>query len=162
RGFGGRGTSGRRRFRLASRICGRYADPAATPSPRRRETTAMTRKLGTASLFLLLLAAPAPAGPDVLDLVPENAVAGLGVRNLVELRKKGDKLIADAEWKAPLRFSDLFDQLYQFLGIHQGLDPNGAAAVVIAHPKDAGREGPFQLGQLQRLIVVAVPFDDLG
>ena len=45
----------------------------------------------------------APAQNGMLDLIPADAAAGLAIRGVNELRKKGDKFLTDADIKLPLR-----------------------------------------------------------
>jgi hypothetical protein len=108
--------------------------------------------------LLLLTAGAARAQHGVLDVIPADAAAAVAVRNLDDLKTKGDKLIADAELQMPLRPSQLFDEAYKFLGVQGGVDPKGAAAIVLARPEDAG--GDLGLKDLE-LLVAALPFDDL-
>ena len=79
----------------------------------------ITRRLALAVLLAATTAAPAAPPPSALDLVPEDAAFGLAVRNVSDLKKKGDKLYADAGLKEEYlpRLSTLFEQLYGLLGI---------------------------------------------
>src|SRR5262249_16954790 len=120
--------------------------------------------LPTAALALLLAAPTAPAAPapDVLDLVPEDAALALAVRNITDLKKKGDKLFADAGLKdvSLPRPSALFQQLYGARGIKAGLDEDAPAAAFVASARAAGLgKVPGDLRALQ-LVVIAVPFTD--
>ena len=111
-------------------------------------------------LLLLAGAGRSRSETPVLELIPENAPAGFGIRNLDDLQKKGDKLIKDSGWQAPARPSELFTAAYNFLGIKDGVDTKGSAALILANPKEAGNENPWDNGSVIQLIVVAVPFTD--
>jgi hypothetical protein len=118
----------------------------------------MLRRSGLAALVLLLLgAAVAPAQQGVLDLIPADAAAAVAIRNLDELKSKGDKLVADANLNLPVRPSQLFAEVYRFLGVQGGIDPKGAAAIILSRPENAGNLGPNDMEWL----VGALPFDDL-
>ncbi len=123
-----------------------------------------TRLLAVAILLAAVAAAPA-APPDVLELVPEDAALALAIRNLTDLKKKGDKFFADAglkEDRALLRPSLLFEQLYDAAGIRAGLDEDAPAALFVANARKTGRDKvPTDLDVLQ-LLVAAVPFKDRG
>jgi hypothetical protein len=93
----------------------------------------------------------------MLDLVPVNAAAGLVVRNLDELKTKGDKFVAESELRVPLRPSDVFALGLKALNITQGLDSKGSAAILLA-PKEKDNAG--FLSFFDELVVV-IPFTDL-
>src|SRR5579884_2955593 len=81
-----------------------------SPAPGDAAMSGRTRLLAVAILLAAVAAAPA-APPDVLELVPEDAALALAIRNLTDLKKKGDKFFADAglkEDRALLRPSLLF------------------------------------------------------
>ncbi len=118
----------------------------------------------TSRLLVLLFLSWASVGraqPTMHDLIPANAAAGIAVRNLEDLQKKGDKLVEQTQWKAPLRPSELFNQLYSMLGIAQGLDRKGSGAAVLMNPKEYGADslGGF-LGDVLAGLVILVPFED--
>jgi hypothetical protein len=111
----------------------------------------------TVVALLAAVGAAAAAKPCPLELIPEDAAAGLAIRDLNDLKQKGDRLVADTELKLPVRPSDLFSMLYNFLGVNAGLDGDAAGAVIIANPQKAGltlRDGFLDL------VVVAAPFRD--
>ncbi len=123
----------------------------------------------TLSIMLALLGGTgAAAAPQPLDLVPDDAAVALVVRSPAELKKKGDKLIADTGVKYLMRPSQLFDWVYQNLEIKGGVDEAGSAALVVANPKLLGVEfcdanGNPNFAALNRiidLVVVVVPFQD--
>ena len=105
-------------------------------------------------LVFFVQAAALRAQGQILDLIPANAAAALVVRNLDELKTKGDKFVADAELKVPLRPSQIFDFGFQFLGVKGGLDMKSPAAIVLVPPENGNNVG-------LRSLVVALPFTDL-
>jgi hypothetical protein len=123
-----------------------------------------TRLLALAVLLAAAAAAPAaPAAPpeSVLDLVPEDAAAALVVRNIADVKKKGDKFFDDVgikETRFVPRPSALFDELYKFLEIKAGVDEDAPVALIMANVKKAGFNGANEAGD--NLFVVAVPFKD--
>ncbi len=110
------------------------------------------------AILLALAAAGGAAAQGPLDLIPADALGGVAIRDLNDLKKKGDQFIKDTELKFPLRPSELFDQVYQFLGVQGAVDQDGSAAIVLANPKAVGAELNF--GTLDKYIVVALPFAD--
>jgi len=117
-------------------------------------------------VVLLLGARLAPAAGSVLELIPEDATAALGISSIDELRKKGDRFFAAAEIKNLGRPSQFFEMVYDALGIHKGLDRGGSAAIVVANPQVVGiqlwdAEGHLNLNvRLIDLFVGVVPFSD--
>jgi hypothetical protein len=113
-----------------------------------------------AALLLLVCTALAPAAEGPLDLIPADAGAAIVVRNLNDLKKKGDQFLADSGiGDNSLRFSQLFQQGYDFLGIKAGIDHDRPAAILLANPKAAGLDSNRGFGLLN-LLVVAIPFTD--
>src|SRR5262245_17881741 len=106
----------------------------------------MTRMLSLGSALLLVVALAGPArtqGPGV-DLIPEDAAFGLVVKNLDDLRAKGDKLHKDLGVKdnALPRPTELFKQLFDLLiGSEKGIDFKGSAAIVIPNTAPLKLEG---------------------
>jgi hypothetical protein len=95
------------------------------------------------ALTLLAWFAGAGMGQEVLDIIPSEATAAAAVRNLKELRVKGDKFAADLQIEVGLRPSQLFDLVLQTLGI-SGLDETAPNALIFLRPnkeddKDIGR-----------------------
>jgi hypothetical protein len=45
-----------------------------------------------------------------IDLLPQDAIVSIAVRDLDDLMKKGDKFLTDSEIRMPVRPSELFDQ----------------------------------------------------
>jgi hypothetical protein len=123
----------------------------------------ISRRLALAVLLAATTAAPAAPPPSALDLVPEDAAFGLAVRNLGDLRKKGDKLYDDAGLKEENlpRVETLFEQLYLLIGLKAGVDEDAPAAVIVANPKAAGLAKVPTDGDVLKLLVGAVPFKDL-
>jgi hypothetical protein len=109
-------------------------------------------------LGLFALAGAAPAGSGMLDLIPDDAAAAFAVRDLNDLKKKGDQFLDETKLNVPLRPSQAFDWVYQYLGLKAGVDPNGSAALVLLGPEAVGAQKVWD--RLDDRIVVAVPFTD--
>ena len=126
----------------------------------------MVRKAAL-SLLMALLVLPgslraAPPGP--LDLIPADAAVGLAVRNLDELRDRGDKLIADSQAQLPFRLSDGFGFVFGYLGVSTGLDHKQSAALVVVNPDRVGKDLTVR-NNSDELMVAIVPFtnrDDMA
>jgi hypothetical protein len=96
----------------------------------------MCRRISVLAVAALALATGlAPVAPAVTDLIPEDATAAIAVRNLNELKKKGDKFAAEAGLQFLPRPSQLFDMLLDNLGVRGGVDPDGSMAFVVANPE---------------------------
>jgi hypothetical protein len=111
-----------------------------------------------ACLLLLASTGLASAQTGMLDLIPGDALFGIAIRDLAELKKRGDKFIDDSQIKLPLRPSQAFELVYKELGITGGLDDTGAAAGVLLPPAKEGER--FGLANVDQLIVLALPFTD--
>ena len=61
----------------------------------------MCQRLFCASLVLVMFADRAPA-QTALDLIPTDALAGLAIRSIDNLTRKGDQFIKDTGMKVPL------------------------------------------------------------
>src|SRR5262249_6334569 len=109
-------------------------------------------------VVVLLAVSVRPLSAQPLELIPADAGAALAIRNLDELIKKGDRFIADTDWKLPIRPSELFREVYQFLGVQGGVDDKGSGAILLLAP-DKGKD--VGLGNLDELLVGVLPFDDL-
>ncbi len=119
--------------------------------------------LSTAALLAWATVATA-APPGALDLIPEDAAAGLAIRNLDDLIKKGDKFVDDGGFGKDMRPSQLFTLFYTSQGISDAVDQNAGAAILVANPEILGVElfknnGP-DFDVLLRLSVAVVPFTD--
>jgi hypothetical protein len=118
----------------------------------------MSARIRLVAVAAILAAAAAAPAQGTLDLIPEDAAAGVAVRNIADLRKKGDKFLADAEIMLPVNATGAFDELAKLLGIKDGIDEDGSAAVVVANPSHAGFKKVTDSNQ--ELIVAVVPFTD--
>jgi hypothetical protein len=111
---------------------------------------------------LLASAGSAPA-QRTLDLLPADAIAGCAIRNLNDLKKKGDQFIKDAELQpllGPVRLSQVFDMVYQALGVQGVVDEDGSCAVVVVAEKVVGvPRGRWGL-PTEEHVVLAIPFAD--
>lgn len=118
----------------------------------------MSRTLACLAVSFLL-SSSAAAQTRVLDLVPDDAAGALVIKGIDELRKKGDKFIADAKTENIGRPSDLFNLIFNSLGIQGGVDGKLPTGVIVANPKILGLGLNF--GNIEKLIVLAVPFNNL-
>jgi hypothetical protein len=112
------------------------------------------------ALLLLGIGRTAAADADHVNLVPENALLGITIRNVEDLGKKGDALVDKTGWNAPDRPSRLFVMLLEFLGIKTGVDLQSAGGLVLANPREAGVEEPFTGPGMEKLPVAIVPIKD--
>ena len=69
----------------------------------------------------------------MLDVIPSEAAGAAAIRNLKELRVKGDKFAADLKIDGELRPSALFDMILQALGI-AGHDETAPNALIFLRP----------------------------
>ena len=97
----------------------------------------------------LVLPSPLFAQTGMTDLIPHRAGAALTIRNLQELKKKGDQFAKECDLNLGLRPSDLFTMAYQFLGLQGGIDESGPAAIILMAPekKDEAMEAPLNTGR---------------
>ncbi|MGB0596118.1 MAG: hypothetical protein ACPGLY_05480 [Rubripirellula sp.] len=91
---------------------------------------------------------------DVLDLIPANASAALAIRDIRELKVRGDEFYRAAKVNSSTRFSEFFEILVSFLGLTGSVDDEGAF-LLLTFCDDLD---PLQ--QLQKL-VLGVPIQDL-
>lgn len=112
----------------------------------------MQRRFVAALLTLCCVGAPAAAAPNALDVIPDDAQAALFVRNVKELKKKGDDLIQETGLDLGIRPTDAVQWFYDQLGLKTGIDEERPTGILLAN-------GPE--GENQRLVVVA-PFADRG
>jgi hypothetical protein len=106
----------------------------------------------------LLLAPCRVSAQTMLDLLPKDAAAAIAIRDLDGLIKKGDKFLLDTQINIPFRPSDLFKAANDLLGIQQGLNKKGSAAVILMRPDKPVNE--FQFDDLKDLLVPVFPFTD--
>ncbi len=127
----------------------------------------MMRLSTLAVVFSLALSGPAPAQDRGVDLIREDSAFGLLVKNLDDLRSKGDKLHKELQLKdndLP-RPTDLFKQLFQMLiGSEKGIDGKGPAALVVPSPKQlklkpGGDPSTDAINLLANLVVI-IPLSD--
>ncbi len=110
----------------------------------------MIRSLGWILAVLLSGAATPLHAQDTLDLLPRHTLLSLSIRNLDELRVKGDKLYDAVDLKVP-RPSMLFNQLLGTLGINDGLDRKKPMAVMMVAPEKDTRRA-FLPGPIAALV----------
>src|SRR5581483_5948042 len=93
----------------------------------------MTRQIFPALLTLCLLAPASRAQQSAADLIPQDASFALVVKDLEDLRKKGEKFFDDNDLDANKvgRPTQAFKQLFKWLGIEKGVGEKGSAALVL-------------------------------
>ncbi len=106
----------------------------------------------------LFVAVPCASAQTMLELVPQDAVAGIAIRNLDELIKRGDKFLTETAIDVPLRPSQLFDLGAVFVGANRGLDRKRPAAVVLLSPEKG--QNDKGLDWLEQNLVPILPFTD--
>ncbi len=87
---------------------------------------------------------------NALDIIPEDVFVAIAIRNASELTKRGDEFIDKTGLRVPMRLTKAYGFVVDFLGIRDGLDKNGAAALMLFRP-DVKEDA----------VVLAVPVDDL-
>jgi hypothetical protein len=93
-----------------------------------------------------------------LDLFPQDAVVSIGINDLDDLMKKGDKFLAEAEIRMPIRPSELFDQGTGFLGVRKGYDRKAPAIVTLMPPER--KEDTNGWRWIETGLVPVIPFTD--
>jgi hypothetical protein len=97
------------------------------------------------------------AAQTALDLFPQDAAAGIAIRDLDDLIKKGDKFLTDADIRVPLRPSELFDQGTQFLGVNRGFNRKAPAGIVLLSPE---KDSDFDGLRFLNFLVPVLPYTD--
>ena len=124
----------------------------------------MSRRNRLLALVALLAAAlPTTAAPEVLDLVPEDAALGVVIRNIGDLKKKGDKFLASAGIKEEGNTPDnaipypstVVTFLCEFLDLKTGIDEDAPAAFIVAIPR-----GEKPTSAEDGFFILALPFKD--
>src|SRR5206468_4755239 len=105
---------------------------AVVVTPFSSEDPVMMRPLSLVlALAILAVAAfpgPARAQNPGLDLIPEDALAGFAIKNLDDLRAKGDKLAK--ELQIPERSLARLTDLFKGTSLEKGMNMKGPAAFV--------------------------------
>lgn len=111
------------------------------------------------AVTILFAVAGGTQAQTVLELIPADATAGIAIRNLDDLSKRGDQFVAEAGMQNLFRPSQLWVMALQFLGINGGIDGKNSAAAVLA-PPEKGQDG-INLPNVDRQLVLILPFTDL-
>ena len=79
--------------------------------------------------FLAAAALPgsAPAQNPGVDLIPDGALAGFAIKNLDDLRAKGDKLAKDLQ--RPENSLDWLTDVFKLIKLEKGVNMKGSAAI---------------------------------
>jgi hypothetical protein len=107
-------------------------------------------------------AADPPAVKTGFDLIPINAAAGFAVHNLEELKTQGDTFFKNAalERKFSVRPSQLFEMAFGYLGIKRGRDDSRPVGIFMANLIESRVLGLSEFSDFEKLLVVAVGFED--
>ena len=102
---------------------------------------------------------PGLGKPGVLDIVPSNAALALSIRNLQDLKRKGETFLEKTELQVFLRPSQLFDFALSWIGVRKGVDDQAPIALIMVDPDKVGTEyGKWE--DLEKTLVLAIPFND--
>ena len=120
---------------------------------------------GCLAVFAFLLPARADETPAVktgFDLIPINSAAGFAIHNLEDLKAQGDVFIKNAELEKQigLRPSQVFEMGFGYLGIKNGRDDSRPVGIFLANLIEARILNPDGFSALEKLLVVAVGFED--
>jgi hypothetical protein len=117
----------------------------------------MPSRLLPSVLLLLALAGSCPAGPTVLELIPADAGGALFVRNLAELRKKGDAFLKEIDWDERRwgRPSQLVDFVLSEVALQGIADEKRPMGLIAANPQVL-KTHHFD----SKLFVLVIPFTD--
>src|SRR4051794_39331532 len=116
-------------------------------------------------LPLAILAATALPGParaqnPGLDLIPEDALAGFAIKNLDDLRAKGDKLAKDLQ--VPERFLVRLTDVFKATKLEKGMNMKGSAAILIPSLEKlrVKLKNPSDAETILKHLVVILPVED--
>lgn len=112
---------------------------------------------------LLVCALPASAQGPAPDLIPDDAAFALVVKNVEALKEKGEQFFKahNVDPDRSPRPAQLFDQLFTFLQLKEGVDRKGAAALVLPNPEKLGLKlPPTDAFPVLFNLVVVVPITD--
>ena len=89
----------------------------------------------SAALALVLLSAPCRAQtPKAVDLVPDDSLGFLVIRNLRELSDKVDQVAKKLNVE---EYVSLLELIQKEMGIHEGIDDKGSVVFIVHKAKDA-------------------------
>lgn len=118
----------------------------------------MPRSLSSLTVITLLAwSGTGMAAPGVLELIPDDANAALMIRSIGDLKKKGDKFLADTDINLGIRPTDALAFVCAHLGINAGLDEDGPAGILLVDEKHGNKDARDR--PLERLVLL-VPFSD--
>lgn len=119
-------------------------------------------RLRVAVLALFVAVPASAAGPELLDLVPADALAFFGATGVKPFADKLDKVVADAD-PAQVGLGPMVELLAGQLGMNASLDRDGPLAVVLASPRAVlGKPLGAAVGpdEVSRLVVGCLPYTD--
>ena len=71
-----------------------------------------------------------PTDLDILDLIPSTASAAIAIRDIAEVKLRGDEFFTKTKVKSPMRVSDGFEQLVKFVGPEESVDDKGPLVLI--------------------------------
>ena len=110
------------------------------------------------ALGLLVPLTQVHAQSGMTDLIPRGAAVAVAIRNLDDLKKKGNTFLKESDLNIGLRPSDIFDHVYKFLGLQGGIDETGPAVLILMPPEKEG--DAIGLNNLEELLLGAIPVAD--
>lgn len=117
-------------------------------------------------LALFLFSSLVSAQESVLDLLPVDAAVAVAIRDLSDLKKKGDEFIKESGAKFFIRPSQIFDQGFQIIGVQNGVDDKRPAAILLLPPemvfppKNGSKLQIREVNEIDKLVVVVLPVAD--
>jgi len=104
-------------------------------------------------------AKPGLGKSGILDIVPSDAALAFAIRNLQDLKRKGDTFLEKTGLQIPVRPSQIFDFALGWIGIQQGVDDQSPIALIMVNLENVGAEFG-KLEELEKTLVLAIPFND--
>ena len=104
-------------------------------------------------------AKPGLGKSGILDIVPSDAALSFAIRNLQDLKRKGDTFLEKTGLQIPVRPSQIFDFALGWIGIQQGVDDQSPIALIMVNLEKVGAESG-KLEELEKTLVLAIPFND--
>lgn len=113
-----------------------------------------------AACVMLAVTCQSTRAQDTTELIPSDGGLAILVRNVAELRTKGDRFLEETKARGIPRLSMLLPQLYQFLNVQGIVDETRPGGVVVVSGKSVGIEQKNGFPDIENLLVLVVPFND--
>src|SRR5216110_2159107 len=130
--------------RRAEDLADRQHSSGYRGTPVSSEDPVMMRSLSLVLSLAILAAAALPGSARAqnpgLDLIPEDALAGFAIKNLDDLRAKGDKLAKDLQ--VPERTLVRLTDIFKGTKLQKGMNMKGSVANVIPSLEKLKLENP--------------------